>query len=46
MIYTDKNDKKITANATYNAQQESNGKVEQANLSSLADGEISRQGQA
>ena len=39
VIYTDKNDKKITANATYNDSKKA-WEVEQANLSSLADGEI------
>ncbi len=39
MTYTDKNDKKVTANATYNDSKKA-WEVEQANLSSLADGEI------
>ncbi len=39
VTYTDKNDKKITANATYNDSKKA-WEVEQANLSSLADGEI------
>ncbi len=40
VTYTDKNDKKVTANATYNDSKKA-WEVEQANLSSLADGEIS-----
>ncbi len=39
VTYTDKNDKKVTANATYNDSKKA-WEVEQANLSSLADGEI------
>ncbi len=39
VTYTDKNDKKVRANATYNDSKKA-WEVEQANLSSLADGEI------
>ncbi len=39
VTFTDKNDKKITANATYNDSKKE-WEVEQANLSALADGEI------
>ncbi len=39
VTFTDKNDKKITANATYNDSKKA-WEVGQANLSSLADGEI------
>ncbi len=39
VTFTDKNDKKITANATYNDSKKE-WEVGQANLSSLADGEI------